>query len=293
MFPVAGFASKYSSVFYDTAVVDQQVEHEAVHAQALSSLREGIREPLLGQATIGWSERCVEVPWVSGHLASSRTLLDIGWSMSPPEWLRVLLAARDMGTSLTGIDIIDPRRVSSRYPPDIRDDVLSVPVRVEDFLTAQPNGESFDTITCLSTLEHIGFDVASSPEDIDSAFVRAKSPEQASSERSSTVDHEFMNAAAEFLQPGGRLLVTVPAGQGTPILHQDSLGLFTYQYEYDETSWRLLTEDPRFAILEEVFFRYSSVDGWHQVSWFSDLADQTSALMPFATGCALVCLERR
>ena len=274
-------------------MVDQQAEHEAVHAQALSCLREGIREPLFGQTTIGWSERCVEVPWVSGHLASSRTLLDIGWSMSPPEWLRVLLAARDTGTSLTGIDIIDPRRVSSRYPPDIRDKVLSVPVRVEDFLTAQPNGESFDTITCLSTLEHIGFDVASAPEDTDSAFVRAKSPEQASSERSSTVDHEFMNAAAEFLQPGGRLLVTVPAGQGTPILHQDSLGLFTYQYEYDETSWRLLTEDPRFAILEEVFFRYSSVDGWHQVSWFSDLADQTSALMPFATGCALVCLERR
>lgn len=293
MFLVTESALKYSSAFYDTSVVDQRAEHEAVFEQALICLRDGIRQPLIGQTTLGWSERCVEVPWISGYLASSRTLLDIGWSMSPPEWLRVLLEAQEMGTSLTGIDIIDPHRVASRYPPDIRDEVLSVPVRVEDFLTAQPNGESFDTITCLSTLEHIGFDVASSPDDTDSAFVRAKSPEQASSERSSSVDHEFMTAAAEFLEPGGRLLVTVPAGQGTPILHQDSLGLFTYQYEYDETSWRVITEDSRFKILEEVFYRYSSVDGWNQVTRFSDLADQTSALMPFATGCALVCLERR
>lgn len=274
-------------------MVDQDAEHKAVFEQALICLRDGIREPLLGQTTIGWSERCVEVPWVSGYLASSRTLLDIGWSMSPPEWLRVLLEAQEMGTYLTGIDIIDPHRVSSRYPPEIRDQILSVPVRVEDFLTAKPSGGLFDTITCLSTLEHIGFDVASSPEDTDSAFVRAKSPEQASPERSSSVDHEFMAASAEFLQPGGRLLITVPAGQGTPILHQDSLGLFTYQYEYDETSWRVLTRDPRFTVLDEAFYRYSFTDGWSQVSSFAELVDQTSALMPFATGCALVCLERR
>jgi len=286
-------AWKYSSAFYDTPVVDQQAEHEAVYTQALKCLHGGVREPLHGNTTIGWSERCVEVPWVSGYLASSRYLLDIGWSMSPPEWLRVLLAAQAQGTSLTGIDIIDPHRVSSRYPPDIRDQVLSVPVRVEDFLTAQPTSELFDTITCLSTLEHIGFDIASSPENADSAFVRATSPEEAPSERSQSVDRKFMTAAAGFLKPGGRLLVTVPAGQGTPILHQDSLGLFTYQYEYDETSWGILTDDPRYSVLEEVFYRYSATDGWRQVSSFADLSDQTSALMPFATGCALVCLERR
>ena len=250
-------------------------------------------EPLQGDKTVGWSERCVEVPWISGYLGTSKKLLDIGWSMSPPEWLGVLLAAQEMGVSLTGIDIIDPHRVASRFPPDIRDAVPAVPVRVEDFLTAEVESDRFDTITCLSTLEHIGFDVASSPDDQTSAFVRAKSPEDASSERSPSVDREFMDASARFLDSGGRLLLSVPAGQGQPILHQDSLGLFTYQYENDETSWNVITQDSRFTIRNEAYYRYSSDMGWNPVSSFAELTDQTSALQPFATGCALVCLERR
>ena len=273
-------------------MVDQHLEHEAVFDRALTCLRDGVPDPLTGKRTVRWSERCVEVPWVSGHLSGSQSLLDIGWSMSPPEWLGILLAAQASGTALTGIDIIDPERVKSRYPEEIRDRVLQVPVRVEDFLTASTGGESFGVITCLSTLEHIGFDIASAPDNADSAFVRAKSPEEASPVRSGTVDQDFMAAAASFLRPGGRLLVTVPAGQGTPILHQDSLGLFTYQYEYDEASWRHLTEDPRFTVLDERYYRYSSDDGWNQVSSFAYLTGQTSALMPFATGCALVCLEK-
>jgi len=268
-------------------------EQTAVLSQGLSSLEVGENKPMHGSKTIGWSERCVEVPWIAGHLASSTELLDIGWSMSPPEWLGVLLAAQEMGIALTGIDIVDPHRVASRFPHDIRQAVLAVPVRVEDFLNAEMEGDQFDTITCLSTLEHIGFDVASPPDDETSAFIRAKSPEGASSHRSPNVDRKFMDACARFLKSGGRLLVTVPAGQGQPILHQDSLGLFTYQYEYDETSWKVITQDSRFTIKDESYYRYSSDMGWNPVSSFAELTDQTSALQPFATGCALVCLERR
>ncbi len=126
--------------------------------RALECLESGVAAPLVGVETRNWSERCVEVPWAAAHLSKVGRLLDVGWSMSPPEWLGVLLAARTRGSDLVGIDIINPERVRNRYPADMVEQVFDVPVRVESVLDAQPDGEFFDTITCISTLEHIGFD---------------------------------------------------------------------------------------------------------------------------------------
>lgn len=70
-----------------------------------------------------------------------------------------------------------------------------------------------------------------------------------------------------------------PARMGVPILHLDSLGLYTNQFEYDEWSWSAIATDQRFTKVEEV-------------TSSSGLTDQTSA-MPFATGCAMVHLNRR
>jgi len=213
--------------------------------------------------------------------------------MSPPEWLGVLLAAQDRGAELTGIDIIDPLRVRNRFPSEWLDRVLAVPVRVESILEAAPTSGVYHTITCVSTLEHIGFDIASPPEDTTTAFVRAPNPGEAISKRDLNTDHEFLNAAHRLLGPGGSLLITVPAGFGDPILHQDSLGLFTYQFEYDESSWNALTGDERFRVADEAYYRHEDVAGWFSVSRFDQLTDQTSALKPFATGCAMVHLIRR
>jgi SAM-dependent methyltransferase len=211
--------------------------------------------------------------------------------MSPPEWLGVLLAVRERGADLTGIDIIDPQRVRSRYPADLVDAVLSVPARVEDILNAEPVTGLYDTISCVSTLEHIGFDVASPPEDLMSAFVRAESPETATTTRDPNTDRLFLDAAHRLLEPGGHVLISVPAGSGLPILHQDSLGLFTHQFEYDEASWAVVTGDPRFSVQSEAYFSHDEGTGWRQVETFAQLTDQTSAMKPFATGCALVLLR--
>lgn len=268
-------------------------EASVVLAQALASLDSGQPGSLTGPQTAGYSERCVEVPWVAAHLRNATRLLDVGWAMSPPEWLGVLLAAQDRGTALTGIDIIDPRRVRTRYPADILDRVLAVPVRVESVLDAEPVDGPYDAISCVSTLEHIGFDVASPPEVTDTAFVRGRTPEGAISTRDPQTDRRFLDAAARLLEPGGSLLASVPAGHGMPILHQDSLGLFTHQFEYDEGSWRVLTGDDRFTVLTEAFFRHDDVEGWQPVDRFAELTHQTSVLRPFATGCAIVHLTRR
>lgn len=268
-------------------------ESAAALRRSLVCLASGEPKPLTGRATAQWSERCVEVPWVAAHLNNPGRVLDVGWAMSPPEWIGVLLSVIDRGSDVVGIDIIDPERVRSRYPEDIVDRVLQVPVRVQNILEAEPDDGVFDTITCVSTLEHIGFDVASPPEMTDTAFLRSKTPDEAIRDRDPETDRRFMDAAARLLRPGGSLLVSVPGGQGVPILHQDSLGLFTHQFEYDEASWRNVIGDSRFDLRSEAYFRHDASLGWQPVAEFADLTDQTSTLKPFATGCAMAHLIRR
>ena len=267
-------------------------EASVVLERALECLASGDPLPLTGPTTAEYSERCVEVPWVAAHLGGVGRLLDVGWAMSPREWLGILLEVRRRGTDLVGIDIIDPARVRGRYPADMVDAVFEVPVRVESILDAEPLDGRFTAITCVSTLEHIGFDIASDPGDTSSAFKRAKSADEAVTVRDPDTDRRFLDAAHRLLEPGGDLFLSVPAGQGVPILHQDSLGLFTHQYEYDEAGWRAITTDPRFTVVAEALFTHDDALGWQPVATFDALTHQTSALRPFATGCAVVHMRR-
>lgn len=263
------------------------LESQAVLDKALVSLTTGIPHTLTGTETMEWSERCVEVPWIASHLGKAKRILDVGWSMSPPEWFGVLLSCQRNGTDLVGIDIVDPHRVRNIYPERIVDQVLRTPVRIESILDAEPTDGKFDVITCVSTLEHIGFDIATEPSVTSTAFVRGATPEEAVSTRNDETDKLFLDAVARLLVPGGSLLLSVPVGHGVPILHRDSLGLYTHQFEYSEESWNNITTDSRFILSEEAFFRHDEVAGWHQVKAVGDLTDQTSKLRPFATGCAV------
>lgn len=268
-------------------------ESQATLERALECLEVQESSPLLGPLTRNWSERCVEVPWAASFLNAPGRVLDVGWSMSPPEWLGALLAARRTGADLVGIDIIDPERVRGRYPADMVDEVFEVPVRVESVLDAEPDSGPFDLVTCISTLEHIGFDFASPADVKETAFVRATSAETADSTRDPRTDDLFLSAAARFLRPGGSLLISVPAGKGGPILHQDSLGFFTHQFEYDPQSWNALISDSRFEVVDAQYYRLDSSNGWQVAKDCERLADQTSALKPFATGCAMVHLIKK
>ena len=268
-------------------------ESQAVLTQALACLRSGKARPLTGEKTKRWSERCVEIPWVSAHVGSASEVLDVGWSMSPPEWLGVLLEARRKGILLTGIDIIDPNRVSTRFLPEMLDEVLDVPVVVGDILTFHPSVENYDLITCVSTLEHIGFDVATPSHVTESVFSRSASAEDAHAHRAADTDELFLSAADRLLTPGGRVLLTVPVGANRPILHQDSLGLFTYQFEYGQEPWEQIIGDDRFTVSDEAYFRWSEGAGWEQADSIVKLIGPTSELMPYAVGCACVELTRK
>ena len=136
----------------------------------------------------------------------------------------VLLQVQELDTDLVGIDIIDPTRVKSRHRADQVEAVMKVPVRVEDFLSARSDGSLFDTVACISTLEHIGFDKATDPTNTKFVFARAESISELNEFRDPSTDSTFLDSAFEFLEPTGRLIISVPAGSGGPILHQDSLG---------------------------------------------------------------------
>ena len=277
---------------YARFVVEQSEESRAVLQQALECLESGVSQPLVGSTTEEWSERCVEIPWVSAHIGSAKSILDIGWSMSPPEWLGVLLASEKAGSRLTGIDIVNPKRVESRFLPEMLDDIMAVPVIVGDILTYEPLDEVFDLVTCVSTLEHIGFDQATPPDVTDTVFVRASTADTAQALRSPTTDQEFLDAAYRLLAPGGRLLLTVPVGANRPILHQDSLGLFTYQFEFGQEPWEQILADPRFTVTDTAYFGWSEGAGWQAADSISELTHQTSELKPFAVGCACAELTR-
>lgn len=261
--------------------------------RALQSLLTGTPLVITGVGSLEMSERCIEVPWAAALLKDSKSILDIGFSMSPPEWMGVLLRVQELDTDLVGIDIIDPTRVKSRYRADQVEAVMKVPVRVEDFLSARSDGSLYETVACISTLEHIGFDKATDPTNTKSVFARAKSISELNEFRDPSTDLAFLDSAYGFLEPTGRLIISVPAGSGGPILHQDSLGFYTHQFEYGPEQWSELLSDPRYEVEQEQFYRYSTESGWAEVNEFSDLADQTSALMPYATGCAMVVLRKR
>jgi len=79
--------------------------------KALLSLKKGEAQIIAGVDSLGMSERCVEVPWAAALLRDSSSVLDIGFSMSPPEWMGVLLRLSESSSKLVGIDIIDQNRL--------------------------------------------------------------------------------------------------------------------------------------------------------------------------------------
>ncbi|PHR62966.1 MAG: hypothetical protein COA47_01345 [Robiginitomaculum sp.] len=239
----------------------------------------------------GHSERLVEVPWAAQHLRDAKHILDIGFSMSSLDWLGLLLATNTKGAILQAADIVRPERVQSRYPQAWRDAALAVPVSIGDIRSIELPANQFDLVTCISTIEHIGFDIASN-DDPNSAFERGKTPAEIADTRDPDVNQDVLRAFHRVLQPGGRVMISVPMGRGGPTLLKDSLGLYTRQWEYETQSWRELTTQPGFEVLEQCFYALGPDDCWHQVQSPTDLSDKSSELQPHASGCALLLLQK-
>lgn len=122
------------------------------------------------------NERIVEIPWVLGNLPRSPArILDVGASESP---LALMLAS--LGYQVTAVDL---RTYPFTHPN------LEI---VAGDITKLNLSAKFDTVVCLSTLEHIGLPVYGGREMLAG-------------------DNLALQQMHRWLKPGGYLLLTVPA----------------------------------------------------------------------------------
>jgi SAM-dependent methyltransferase len=189
--------------------------------------------PLPADYGYGMDERCVEYPWLFTRLsAKACRVLDAGSAMNHAELVEHPLIVNKqlhIATLFPEQNCFWMRGISYLY-----EDIRYMPVK-DGF---------YDTVICISTLEHVGCDNSQYTGDHRLAEDRRT---------------DFMVALLELkrvLRPGGTLLLTVPYGE------YRHMG---WSQQFDAQLLDQAVECFAPASVERSFFRYSQ-DGWNQAS---------------------------
>jgi hypothetical protein len=187
------------------------------------------KERLPGGYGVGLDERCVEYPWLISRIDSRRErILDAGGILNHahildrPVWKRKKIHI----LSLEPEQYCYWKRNISYLFEDLRD----IPIR----------NNLYETVVCLSTLEHIGFDGEKA------------SPRVLGKGRITLAMISAMEEMWRVLKPEGRLFLSVPYGKPS------QLG---YQMVFDEGLLEKILEALKPEEAEKSFFRYSR-EGW-------------------------------
>jgi O-antigen chain-terminating methyltransferase len=214
---------------------------------------------LYGRLTTIESERVVEIPWVLRRYSGEARVLEVGYAFAEELYLRALEDLRI--PFLVGIDMAaTPYEESISGLQKVQGDVLASCFRAK----------SFDLVLCVSTIEHIGRD--NSRYGLDSGR-DVINPDQVA-----------IQAMADWLVPGGRLLVTVPFGR-----YEDHGWLINY----DIDALDALVQSSGLEAVEMVFYGWGP-GGWRAVEP-EDLSNHgyRSFGAAHASGVALLELRRR
>lgn len=147
-----------------------------------------------------FGERVVEYPYVVEWLLSQppgNDLLDVGCVLNK----RLLSGV--LGERCRAVWFCNP----ALEPPQLPG--LPVFYHLSPLATAFPNGMRFPSVTCLSTLEHIGYD---NSQYGDAAPARYSAP-------STEPFRQSFSSLARLLAPGGSLLVSFPFGRREVLIH--------------------------------------------------------------------------
>ena len=266
-------------------------EQEIILAQSkkiLSGTEELAYPKIFGE---GFSERVAETPWTASHLKDAKMLLDIGFTFASFEYLGMLLELKDnYGVQIHATDIIKPEKVKNRYPAEWLNSIFEVPITIGDVRTLELPKNKFDAVTCISTIEHIGFDEPA--KTIKGSFERKNTKEEVNTKRDPNTNKMVLDSVHKTLKPGGKFLISVPMGKGGPVILQDSLGLYVAQWEYEDKSWREITKHKGYESLEQRFFGLTDA-GWQEVASPKELLNKSSSLKPHAEGCAVCALIKK
>lgn len=238
------------------------------------------------------SERCIEVPWFADKIRKYdiKSLLDVGFSMSSHDYLGLLLYMKKKGLELEAIDIVRPSRVKSRYPQNWIEDVFNVPIYIGDITNIKLE-KKYDAISIISTLEHVGFDKATH-DNINTAFERKLTPEEVVMSRDDNIEEKVFRTCFELLKDDGYIFLSVPVGKGGSVLLQDSLGYYTAQWEYEQSSWQKISNNKYFKLIENKIFVLDEQENWIEVNDINKAKNKTSQLKKHATGVIVAVLKK-
>lgn len=193
-------------------------------------------QPLPQHHAVRLDERLVEFPWLISRLpAAPGKLLDAGSTINHPFIIEEKVLANKDITIMT----LAPedksfwqKRISYVYG-----DLRNVAFR----------DNWFDTVTCISTLEHVGMNNAIYTDD-------------RTYHEADTVSHlQVIDELKRVLTPGGRLYLTVPYG---------IFKLCGFQQVFNAAMVQAVKDRFNGKVISETYFRYT-IDGW-QVAAASD-----------------------
>ena len=165
-----------------------------------------------------------------GKYQGEQRVLEIGFAYAEDHYLQALV---DLDIPfLVGIDATESSRPRARFPFHLIQG---------DILVSCIAPSSFELILCVSTIEHIGRDNTRYGLDGGRGL--------------SAPDQMAMQSMAEWLEPGGRLLLTVPFGK-----YEDVGWLINYDMDHLTD----LIKSSQLDIMEQRFFGWIP-GGWGEV----------------------------
>ncbi len=213
--------------------------------------------------------------------------------MSSLDYLGLLLELKkNYNVIIEAADIVKPERVKKRYPTEWLDEIFGVPVHIGDISDKLHLNKKFDAVTCISTIEHVGFDLATH-NNPKTAFERNEKKEDVPVNRNPETSKLVLNNIAGVLKPTGKLIISIPVGKGGPIIIKDSLGYYCCYWEYDEKTWTEVVSHEKFRTLEQYLFEIYPDGFWRQVDGFSVLSKHDAKDKVQAEGLAIGLLEKK
>lgn len=131
------------------------------------------------------NERCIEIEFVRTYYQGENKVLDVGYSFAEPRWFDMIGSLYI--PNLIGIDISPSREVVG-YKKTIQGDIRNTKLKTN----------TFDSIFCVSILEHVGMD-NQTYTDI--------------TENNPNSQLKAMREMYRILKPNGKLLLTLPFGK--------------------------------------------------------------------------------
>ena len=173
-----------------------------------------------------FDERIVEIPWVMSELKKKRgKLLDAGSTLNFKYLLKKLL-------NNFKINIV------TLYPEKKNFEYLGIQYIYSDFINLKYSKNTFDVITCISTLEHVGF---------DNSFYNYNKKTLLKETKTKNKQLKVLQKFLNILKPGGQIFLTLPFGKG---------GKYKNLRQFDKNSLNNILKNVKARRIEKIFYIY-------------------------------------